>query len=49
MNYKDMMITMTRCYVYAYWRDRAEQIGKSGSLKREGWRGGCDYSEVPMW
>jgi hypothetical protein len=29
-----MMVTMSRCYVHVLvcWRDRAEQIGESGSL-----------------
>jgi hypothetical protein len=29
--------------------DRTEQIGESGSLRREGWGEGRGYSEVPRW
>jgi hypothetical protein len=29
--------------------DQPGQIGKSGSLRREGCGEGCGYSEVPRW
>jgi hypothetical protein len=29
--------------------DRAEQLGESGSLRREGWGEGHGYSEVSRW
>jgi hypothetical protein len=51
MNYNDMMVTMSRGYVYAHvcWCDRMGQIGESGSLRREGWGEGGGYSEVLTW
>jgi hypothetical protein len=42
------MDMMSRCYMHCCC-DRAGQLGKSGSLRREGWREGCRYSEVPRW
>jgi hypothetical protein len=42
---------MSRGYVFVYvcCCDRAGQIGKSGSLEREGWGEGRGYCEVPRW
>jgi hypothetical protein len=43
-----MMAMMSRGYVYVHvcCCDRAEQIGESGSVRREGWGEGCSYFEV---
>jgi hypothetical protein len=38
-----------KVYVYVYWCDRAGQIGKSGSLEREGWGESRGYSKIPRW
>jgi hypothetical protein len=45
------MVTLSRDYVYIHvcWCDRTGQIGKSGSLRKEGWGENHDYSEVPRW
>jgi hypothetical protein len=39
---------MSRGYVHICCFDRAEQIWKSGSLRRKVWKEGRDYSDVPM-
>jgi hypothetical protein len=44
-----MLLDMMRIgyiYVYVCCCERAGQIGKSGALKREGWREGRGYAEV---
>jgi hypothetical protein len=32
-----------------YGCDQVGQLGKSGSLRREGWGENCGYSKVPRW
>jgi hypothetical protein len=45
------MVMMSRSYVYVhvYYCDWTGQLGESGSLEREGWGEGHDYSEVLRW
>jgi hypothetical protein len=45
------MVMMSRDYIYVQvcWRDWVGQIGKSGSLRKEGRREVHDYSEIPRW
>jgi hypothetical protein len=43
------MLSSGFIYIHVCCCDRAGQIGKNGSLGREGWGEGRDYSEVPRW
>jgi hypothetical protein len=43
------MMSIGYIYVHVCCCDRVGQIEESGSLGREGWGEGHDYSEVPRW
>jgi hypothetical protein len=48
--FMDMMSRVEAMFMFMYYCcDRTGKIGESGSLRREGWGEGCDYSEVSRW